>query len=64
MANRFLGCIVAIDVILPLKLAAILKACVSVSAPLQPIEQATFNRIGKVEWSRFDEFCAQVKVSR
>ncbi len=37
-----------IDVLLSLKLAAILKTCVSVSAPLQRIEQATFNRKGEV----------------
>jgi hypothetical protein len=42
-----------IDVLLSLKFAAILKTCVSVSAPLQRIEQATFNRIGVYhsQWS-------------
>jgi hypothetical protein len=40
--------IVVIDVLFPLKLAAILKTCVSVSAPLQQIEKASFNRIGVV----------------
>jgi hypothetical protein len=39
MANAgFLARIVVIDVLLSLKLAAILKTCVSISAPLQPIE--------------------------
>jgi hypothetical protein len=39
MANaRFLAHIVVMDVLLSLKLAAILKTCVSVSAPLQQIE--------------------------
>jgi hypothetical protein len=35
---RILARIVVIDVLFSLKLAAILKTCVSVSAPLQPIE--------------------------
>jgi hypothetical protein len=39
MANaRFLARIVVIDILWSLNLAAILKTCVSVSAPLQPIE--------------------------
>jgi hypothetical protein len=39
MANAwFLACIVVIDVLLSLKLAAILNTRVSVSVPLQPIE--------------------------
>jgi hypothetical protein len=49
MANaRFLARIVVIYVLLSLNLAAILKTCVSISAPLQPIEQGAFNRIGEV----------------
>ncbi len=39
MANAWvLAPIVVIDVIFPLKLAAILKTCISVSAPLLQIE--------------------------
>ena len=37
-----------INVLFSLKLAAILKICISVSAPLQQIEKASFNRIGMV----------------
>jgi hypothetical protein len=37
-----------IDVLLSLKLAAILKTCISVTAPLPLIEQATSKRIGEV----------------
>jgi hypothetical protein len=40
MANaRFLAHIVVINVLLSLKLAAILKTCVFVSAQLQPIDR-------------------------
>ncbi len=47
MANAWvLAPIVVINVRFSLKLAAILKTCVSVSAPLQQIEMSSFNRIG------------------
>jgi hypothetical protein len=49
MANaQILARIVVIDVLWSLKLAAILKTCVSVSTSLQPFEKATFNGIGVV----------------
>jgi len=49
MANaQFLARIVVIDVLWSLKLAAILKTCISVFASIQPFEKATFNGIGVV----------------
>jgi hypothetical protein len=49
MSNAWgLAPIVVIDVLFSLKLATILKTCISVSAPLQQIEYASFNQIGAV----------------
>ena len=49
MSNAWvLAPIVVINVRFSLKLAAILKTCVSVSTSLQPFEKATFNGIGVV----------------
>jgi hypothetical protein len=38
-----------IDILLYFNMADIFKICISVSAPLKPIEWATFNQIGKVQ---------------